>query len=620
MPPKSKYRLDLEQFYPLLTAASQAIAGRNDLSIQTTNLNHDNPLRSTSTISLTKPVEDNVVKTKHMLRGQADLTALALKHHHHSTHLSQRPIDKQAAEVYDALEHIRLEALGSKDMTGMQHNLQQRLESHCIMQGYHRMSDQTKEPPLADIIAMIMREKLTGREPPRAIRTLVNTWRPWVENGAMKHLKGLSEHLDSQAEFASHVKRILIDLDLLEEQSSEPSAESEPSDSDNDDSNAQDNKDQEHESQQGSAQARGDKKKQKMEQTRSMLGEEDENERKEDDEDGEQRERRGHNSSMFDKAPPFHYRAYTTAFDEVITAEELAMPEELLSLRHQLDQKVKTHQAVTSRLASRLQRLLLAQQAREWLYDQEDGQIDNARLARVVTRPDVTAIYKYENDTDFRDTVITLLIDNSGSMRGRPITIAALSADILARTLERCGVKVEILGFTTRDWKGGESRKQWVANDRPAMPGRLNDLRHIIYKSADTRLGRARKNLGLMLKEGLLKENIDGEALLWAHQRLMGRTEQRKILMVISDGAPVDDSTLSINSGGYLDKHLREVIAMIEQHSDVELLAIGIGHDVRRYYQRAVTLNDVDQLGDTMLKEITQLFTEENKTRHRKPQ
>ena len=316
--------------------------------------------------------------------------------------------------------------------------------------------------------------------------------------------------------------------------------------------------------------------------------------------------------------PPYH--AYTLAYDETIEADALAPADELNRLFEQLMLKVKQYHTVTSRLATRLQRLLLAQQTRQWIYELEDGMIDNARLARIVSRPDVTTIYKIEKDTDFRDTVVSLLIDNSGSMRGRPITIAALSADILARTLERCGVKVEILGFTTRDWKGGFSRKAWMEQGRRPDPGRLNDLRHIIYKSADQRLNRARRNLGLMLKDGILKENIDGEAIQWSVARLRARREQRKILMVISDGAPVDDSTLSANSGGYLDQHLRQVIAGVEKSGDIELLAIGIGHDVTRYYSRAVTLHDVEQLGDTMLKEITRLFAKEDIRLTRKAQ
>jgi cobaltochelatase CobT len=306
------------------------------------------------------------------------------------------------------------------------------------------------------------------------------------------------------------------------------------------------------------------------------------------------------------------YRAFTTQFDEVIDAAELCDADELTRLRHMLDQQLSHLQAVVAKLANRLQRRLLAKQNRSWNFNLEEGLLDAARLPRVIVNPELPLSYKQESDTEFRDTVVSLLIDNSGSMRGRPITVAAMTGDILARTLERCGVKVEILGFTTRMWKGGQSREHWIAGGKPSNPGRLNDLRHIVYKSADAPWRRARKNLGLMLREGILKENIDGEALLWAHNRLIGRPEQRKIMMVISDGAPVDDSTLSVNPGNYLEHHLRQVIDWIELRSPVELIAIGIGHDVTRYYRRAVTLVDVEQLGGTVLEQLAALFEEDS--------
>jgi cobaltochelatase CobT len=305
------------------------------------------------------------------------------------------------------------------------------------------------------------------------------------------------------------------------------------------------------------------------------------------------------------------YTAYITAFDEIVAAEDLCDAEELSRLRAQLDQQLSHLQGVVARLANRLQRRLLAKQTRSWDFDLEEGILDAARLSRVVLDPFHPLSFKQERETDFRDTVVGLLIDNSGSMRGRPITVAAMSADILARTLERCGVKVEILGFTTRAWKGGNAREKWVAQGKPPNPGRLNDLRHIVYKSADAPWRRSRKNLGLMLREGLLKENIDGEALLWAHSRLIARTEQRRILMVISDGAPVDDATLSANPGNYLARHLRDVIEWIETRSPVELTAIGIGHDVTRYYRRAVTIVDAEELGGTLIGNLSDLFEEE---------
>jgi cobaltochelatase CobT len=303
------------------------------------------------------------------------------------------------------------------------------------------------------------------------------------------------------------------------------------------------------------------------------------------------------------------YHVYTKDYDEIVSAHDLATPSELEYLRSQLDERLSQFKTITAKLASKLQRLLLARQARSWIYDESDGMIDNKKLARLIIHPDYEFIYKREKDTEFRDTVVTLLIDNSGSMRGRPITIAALSADIISRTLERCGVKVEVLGFTTREWKGGLSYKQWMKDGKPKEPGRLNDLRHIVYKSADASYRKASKNFGLMLKDGILKENIDGEAIEWACDRLLKRPEERRILMMISDGAPVDDSTLSTNTSTYLDTHLRDVIAKVENSMPIELVAIGIGHDVTRYYKRAVTISDINKLGETMTEQLTELFS-----------
>ena len=312
------------------------------------------------------------------------------------------------------------------------------------------------------------------------------------------------------------------------------------------------------------------------------------------------------------------YKVFTTQYDEEIAAVDLCEPEELARLRGFLDQQLAAMAGVVSRLANKLQRLLMAQQNRHWEFDLEEGLLDTSRLTRIVIDPMYPLSFKHEKDTDFRDTVVTLLLDNSGSMRGRPIMVAAMCADILGRTLERVGVKTEILGFTTRAWKGGLAREAWLAAGKPPAPGRLNDLRHIIYKSADEPWRRAKKNLGLMMREGLLKENIDGEALAWAHNRLIARPEQRKILMVISDGAPVDDSTLSVNAGNYLEKHLRKVIEEIETRSSVELTAIGIGHDVTRYYQKAVTIVDAEQLGGAMTEQLTDLFAEDSPRGHKK--
>ncbi|MBA4274087.1 MAG: cobaltochelatase subunit CobT [Alphaproteobacteria bacterium] len=601
------------QFAARLAKVAEAVSGREELTVAVgSNRVEDAPLSIQNTILVHKLTNADDASMKRHMRGQVDLAALALKHHDPRTHHSLRPTDGKASRVYDALELVRLEAEGAQHMQGMQHNLSQRYEVHCELSGYARVSE-TADPPMADVVAMIAREALTGQKPPRAIETLVAVWRPWVEKQMLKHIDTLAQQVADQEAFSRTVNDILYDLELITERPWSPSDASDGDDAEpleakgeqRDDTESMEEIDPsatlESKGESGdSMEDAGDSKAQ---------GKESDADHQEEVADAEKTPNRP--NTLPEKAPLSDipaYHAYTTEYDEIVEADALAPADELDRLNLQLIDRVKQYHTVTSRLATRLQRLLLAQQARQWIYEQEDGMIDNARLARIVARPDVIDIYKIEKDTDFKDTVVTLLIDNSGSMRGRPITIAALSADILARTLERCGVKVEILGFTTRDWKGGMCRKRWLSDGRPSDPGRLNDLRHIIYKSADMRLARARRNLGLMLKDGILKENIDGEAVLWAYQRLRARKEQRKILMVISDGAPVDDSTLSINTGGYLDRHLREAIAEVERDRSVELLAIGIGHDVTRYYSRAVTLHDVEQLGDTMVEEVTKLF------------
>lgn len=610
-----KTPLESEQHF-LQTQAelAQAVSGKADVTVQVAlNRVADDPLRLSDSIMIFKlPDGEPDAVTRH-LRGQVDMAALALKHHRADTHFDQRPNDNKAGAMFDALEQVRLGALGAGQYPGMKVNLAERLDVQFKLNGYERVSDQA-DLPMHDIVAMIAREAITGEAPPPAIARLVALSRGWVEGQAQKHFTRLKASIADQAKFARVAQEVLYDLEMIThrpildvpDQDGEDETLDATGHSDDMPEGGEENSPQQslrHSKEGDSQQVEG-----KEESPSEMEGE---TEQVDSPRDKAARSSPNRPPLMgVAGLPPYH--AYTTAYDEVIEADALAPADELNRLFDQLMQKVKQYHTVTSRLATRLQRLLLAQQTRQWIYELEDGMIDNARLARIVSRPDVTTIYKIEKDTDFRDTVVSLLIDNSGSMRGRPITIAALSADILARTLERCGVKVEILGFTTRDWKGGFSRRAWMDQGRRPDPGRLNDLRHIIYKSADQRLNRARRNLGLMLKDGILKENIDGEAIQWSVARLRARKEQRKILMVISDGAPVDDSTLSSNSGGYLDQHLRQVIAQVEKAGDIELLAIGIGHDVTRYYSRAVTLHDVEQLGDTMLKEITRLFARED--------
>lgn len=609
------------EFLHRQSEVAQAISGKTELHVAMgLNRAEDEPLSLRDPIIIFRLTEDDRSGSKRHLRAQVDLAALAHKHHNANLHTEKRPHETRAAGVYDALEEIRLEAIIGDRMPGMKANLAERHEVHCELQGYARRAT-TAEPPLADIVAYIVREELTGAKPPASIRTLVDTARPWLEKHALKNKTSLAEAVTSQKEFSKIVQHMLYDMELLTDLPLVEDDQGERSDAPDVKGHHKDDHAEE-DAQQDPAQSlqqRGQSSETEDGEPREGTGDPNaEGELEEDTKPRDKAPRSAPNRGNYFADGGSGYHAYTLKYDEVIEADALAPADELTRLFEQLMQKVRQYHTVTSRLATKLQRLLLAQQARQWIYELEDGLIDNARLASIVVRPETTTIYKVEKDNEFRDTVVTLLIDNSGSMRGRPITIAALSADILARTLERCGVKVEILGFTTRDWKGGFARKAWLEAGRSADPGRLNDVRHIIYKSADQRLNRARRNLGLMLKDGLLKENIDGEAIQWAVQRIRARPEQRKILMVISDGAPVDDSTLSANSGGYLDGHLREVIRDVERAGDIELLAIGIGHDVTRYYSRAVTLHDVEQLGDTMLKEITRLFTKEDPRLKRK--
>ncbi|MEO1168212.1 MAG: cobaltochelatase subunit CobT [Pseudomonadota bacterium] len=546
-------------------------------------------------------------------RGFADAAALMLRYHDDDVHASGRPTEAIARSAFDAIEKARVEALGARRYAGVRENLAEaldhRLKSDPISKARNR-----DEVPLASAIALMVRERLTGQPVPERAQAGIDLVRDWIEEKGGADLDALEMLLDDQRGFAELTTRLLEDLELIDgdmqpDDADEGGDEDEGEDEDEGDTDESDEGDAGAESQ---ADARAE--------TSEEDGEDGDGESLDDDfgdMDGDPMDEGEEgmlpvrpNRPFSELTPEFNYHAYTTQYDEMIAATELCDEEELTRLRAYLDQQLVHLQGAVTKLANRLQRRLMAQQLRSWDFDQEEGLLDAARLSRVVVNPAHSLSYKIETDTEFRDTVVTLLIDNSGSMRGRPISIAAISADIMARTLERVGVKTEILGFTTRAWKGGQAREQWLADGRPAHPGRLNDLRHIIYKQADEPWRRARKSLGLMMREGLLKENIDGEALLWAHQRLIARPEERRILMVISDGAPVDDSTLSVNSGSYLEKHLRQVISWIENRSPVELVAIGIGHDVTRYYDRAVTIMDAEQLGGTMVEQLASLFDE----------
>ncbi len=547
-------------------------------------------------------------------RGIADSLSLRLARHDNKVHARLVPEGRNARAVFDAVEQARVEAIGSLMMPGMAQNLDAMLEDRFAKSAVARSAD-SDDAPLEDAVALMVRERLTGRPPPETARMLVDAWRPWIEDKAGEQLDSLDGQLDDQTAFARLTRDIIASLDMADELGDESEeGDNDDADGDPEGSESESNPEGGSEEAEGSTTADTEEGEGETEDGEQQAVELDSDSLPDDadaadDPDGTQPWRP---ELPFSNMPPDNnYKVFTPAFDEVVAAEDLCDPEELQRLRNYLDKQLSSLQGVVARLANRLQRRLLAKQNRSWDFDLEEGILDAARLSRVIIDPMHPLSFKMERDTTFRDTVVTLLIDNSGSMRGRPISVAATCADILARTLERCGVKVEILGFTTRAWKGGQAREQWLASGKPETPGRLNDLRHIIYKSADLPWRRARRNLGLMMREGLLKENIDGEALIWAHNRILARHEQRRILMVISDGAPVDDSTLSVNSGNYLERHLRHVIQEIENRSPVELIAIGIGHDVTRYYRRAVTIVDAEELGGAMTDKLAELFDED---------
>jgi cobaltochelatase CobT len=546
------------------------------------------------------------------VRGAADAIALRLRHHDDAVHLARAPATREARQAYDALEQARVEIVGAAHMAGVSANLRGKLHDECATDGLDRMTSRD-QLPLVTALSLLARDRMDPASVPETAQKILGLWRDTLGEAAEAALTELAGARADQSTFTRAARRLLAALDLAE-------AEADTSEDENseDESDAGEDQSLEDNGEQGEGEQPSD--------DTAMAAAEPELAPGETAEQTAEDESAQDVAAEADDAPAgpqprrqevggdaaTAYRAFTRAHDEEIEADALCDPEELSRLRQQLDQQLQHLHAVVAKLANRLQRRLLAQQTRAWEFDLEEGMLDAARLSRIIVDPLLALTYKREREMDFRDTVVTLLIDNSGSMRGRPITVAAMCGDILARTLERCAVKVEILGFTTRAWKGGQSREQWVAAGKPPMPGRLNDLRHIIYKSADTPWRRARRNLGLMLREGLLKENIDGEALMWAYRRLLARPEHRRILMVISDGAPVDDSTLSVNTGNYLERHLREVIRDIESREAVELIAIGIGHDVTRYYRRAVTIVDAEELGGTMMRKLTELFDEDS--------
>ena len=608
-----------DPFKKALAEATKVMADDAELSVT---YSVDPPGSTNDSIRLPQVSRRMTAQEVRLARGTADALALRHKFHDASTFNRYVPQGQMARDIYDAMETARCEAVGGRAMPGTHTNIDAKIENEALRQGFGDIRE-ASQAPLATAAGYLVRHLATGRDLPPDAANVMNLWRDFIEGQTDGGLGTIEDILADQAEFAKFTRKIIRDLGYGDQLGDDP---------DSDDEDAEDQADAEDD----------------QEDQPDSTGEDDDAE-EQDDANPEQSQDKQQDAStaqvsMDDMAdsdmgeemelpegeaplePPApqpvsdadpQYMVYRTEFDEEIRAEDLAEPQELERLRAYLDQQLEPLKGAVGRLANKLQRRLQAQQNRSWEFDLEEGTLDAGRLARVIANPTTPLSFKVEKDTEFRDTCVTLLLDNSGSMRGRPISIAAICADVLARTLERCSVKVEILGFTTRAWKGGQSREEWLAEGRPQGPGRLNDLRHIIYKSADAPWRRARPNLGLMMKEGLLKENIDGEALEWAHRRMAVRHESRKILMVISDGAPVDDSTLSVNPANYLEKHLRDVIAMVEKRQQVELLAIGIGHDVTRYYDRAVTITDVEQLAGAMTEQLAALFESDARARAR---
>ncbi|MFS8146983.1 cobaltochelatase subunit CobT [Rhizobium sp. BR 249] len=606
--------VDVEPLRRAISGCVRSIAGDGDVEVTFAN---ERPGMTGERIRLPELSKRPTAHELAVTRGLGDSMALRLACHDEKVHATMAPQGSDARVIFDAVEQARVESIGTLRMEGVAANLRSMTEekySKANFTGIERQED----APIGEAVAMMVREKLTGQRPPASAGKVLDLWRGFIEDKAGAELDTLSGAINDQQAFAKLVRNMLSAMEMAEEYGDDESEADNDDQSEQEDQPSGDEQDQDEVDEDAGTDAApvedsevSDEQMEDGETEGAEISDDDMMEEGEDDSETPGETRRP-NTPFSDFNEKVDYHVYTEEFDEIITAEELCDAAELERLRAFLDKQLAHLQGAVGRLANRLQRRLMAQQNRSWDFDLEEGYLDPARLQRIIIDPMQALSFKMERDTQFRDTVVTLLIDNSGSMRGRPITVAATCADILARTLERCGVKVEILGFTTKAWKGGQARETWLAGGKPQTPGRLNDLRHIIYKSADAPWRRARANLGLMMREGLLKENIDGEALIWAHNRLLARREQRRILMMISDGAPVDDSTLSVNPGNYLERHLRAVIEQIETRSPVELLAIGIGHDVTRYYRRAVTIVDADELAGAMTEQLASLFEDQS--------
>ena len=606
--------VDLEPLHRAVSGCVRAISGEREAEVV---FSRDRPGMSGNQIRLPEFSKRPTPEELAVVRGLGDSMALRMVCHNPVTHAHMSPGGTEAQSIFDAVEQARIDSIGAKRMPGMAKNLAA-MHAEKYEKANFAAIDRKEDAPVSEAVAMLVREKLTGEKPPESAGQVLDFWRDFIEDKAAVDLDRLAGSIDDQDAFARVVRSMLSSMEMADDYAGDDldNDDEEENVSDEEQPRSERENDEQVEEQAGEDSASADDSDsadEEMDQG-ELDGAEVADTDLDDEADPDSEvagETKRPNTAFDDFNEKVDYRVFSTEFDEEITAEELCDQEELQRLRAHLDKQLAHLQGAVGRLANRMQRRLMAKQNRSWDFDLEEGYLDTARLVRMVIDPMQPLSFKMERDTQFRDTVVSLLIDNSGSMRGRPITVAATCGDILARTLERCGVKVEILGFTTKAWKGGQSREKWLEAGKPAAPGRLNDLRHIIYKSADQPWRRSRANLGLMMREGLLKENIDGEALIWAHDRLMGRPEQRRILMMISDGAPVDDSTLSVNPGNFLEKHLRAVIEHIETRSPVELLAIGIGHDVTRYYRRAVTIVDADELAGAMTDQLAALFEEQ---------
>ncbi|CCM77531.1 cobaltochelatase subunit CobT [Rhizobium mesoamericanum] len=602
--------VDVEPLRRAITGSVRAIAGDGEVEVTFAN---ERPGMTAERIRLPELSKRPTLHELAVTRGLGDSMALRLACHDDKVHATMAPQGSDARAIFDAVEQARVESIGALRMEGVAANLRSMTDEKYAKANFSGIERQ-EDAPIGEAMAMMVREKLTGQKPPASAGKVLDLWRSFIEERAGSDLDGLPSVISDQQAFSKVIRHMLSAMEMAEEYGDDDSEPESDDESEQEDQPNGDEQDQEEVDDDAGSDAApvedSEVADEQMEDGETEGAEISDDDMQEDGEEDSETpgETRRPNTPFDDFNEKVDYRVFTEEFDETITAEELCDAAELERLRAFLDKQLAHLQGAVGRLANRLQRRLMAQQNRSWDFDLEEGYLDPARLTRLVIDPMQALSFKMERDTQFRDTVVTLLIDNSGSMRGRPITVAATCADILARTLERCGVKVEILGFTTKAWKGGQAREKWLGSGKPQTPGRLNDLRHIIYKSADAPWRRARANLGLMMREGLLKENIDGEALIWAHNRLLARREQRRILMMISDGAPVDDSTLSVNPGNYLERHLRAVIDRIETRSPVELLAIGIGHDVTRYYRRAVTIVDADELAGAMTEQLASLF------------